>query len=159
MTEISDPQTSPDSSESNDLQIYVRRHIRWGWWLLTSFLSLGIVLEGLHAFKIGMYLDVSNETRRLMWTLAHAHGTLFGLLHIAFAATLAATVTQTNRSHAIASKCLTAASLLLPLGFLLGGAYTYSGDPGYGIVFVPVGGVLLLIAAGLTAVSVSRHNL
>ena len=26
--------------------------------------------------------------RRLMWTLAHAHGTLLGLVHIAFAVTV-----------------------------------------------------------------------
>ena len=27
------------------------------------------------------------EARRLMWTLAHTHGTLLGLVHLAFSAT------------------------------------------------------------------------
>ena len=41
-----------------------RRHIRVGWWSLLVFLSLGIVLETLHGFKIGWYLDTSSATRR-----------------------------------------------------------------------------------------------
>ena len=55
---------------------YARRHIRFGWWSLLVFASAGLVLESLHGFKVRAYLDTSNETRRLMWTLAHAHGTL-----------------------------------------------------------------------------------
>ena len=64
------------------------QHARLGWWLLLLFLSLGLILEGLHGFKVRWYLDVSNELRRLMLTLAHAHGTLLALVHIAFAFTL-----------------------------------------------------------------------
>ena len=159
MTEKTHPQSPQVSAESNDARSYVFRHMRLGWWLVLAFLSLGIVLEGLHAFKIGWYLDVSNDTRRLMWTLAHAHGTLLGLLHIAFATTLAACVRRTTGRHAVASNCLTAASLLLPLGFLLGGIYTYGGDPGHGILLVPVGAFLLFVAVLLTALSVpSRQN-
>ena len=41
---------------------------------MAVFGTLGLVLETLHGFKIGAYLDVSNETRRLMWRLAHVHG-------------------------------------------------------------------------------------
>ena len=66
-------------------QRLVRRHLRFGWWSLATFGLLGLVLETLHGFKVGAYLDVSNETRRLMWTLAHAHGTLLGLVHLGFA--------------------------------------------------------------------------
>ena len=51
-------------------------HLSFGWWALFVFLMLGLVLEALHAFKFGYYLDSSNETRRLVWRLAHAHGTL-----------------------------------------------------------------------------------
>ena len=35
-------------------------------------------------------IDVDNETRRLMWRLAHAHGTLLSLLHLVYALTLSA---------------------------------------------------------------------
>ena len=58
------------------------RNLRFGWWSLVIFLSLGAVLEALHGFKIGWYVDVGNETRRLMFTLAHAHGTLLALVNI-----------------------------------------------------------------------------
>ncbi len=58
------------------------RNLRFGWWSLLVFLSLGAVLEALHGFKIGWYVDVGNETRRLMFTLAHAHGTLLALVNI-----------------------------------------------------------------------------
>ncbi len=59
------------------------RNLRFGWWSLLVFLSLGAVLETLHGFKIGWYIDVGNETRRLMFTLAHAHGTLLAVVNIA----------------------------------------------------------------------------
>ena len=62
---------------------YSNRHLRFGWWLLLVSLSLGLVLEALHGFKLGWYLDVTNETRQLMLTLAHAHGTLLALVNIA----------------------------------------------------------------------------
>ena len=112
------------------------------------FISLGIVLETLHGFKIGWYLDVGNETRRLMWTLAHAHGTLISLVHIAFATTLKVAGASGPR---LASACLIGASMLLPGGFFLGGLFIHAGDPGVGILLVPVGAVLLLGAVFMTA--------
>jgi hypothetical protein len=44
-----------------------------------------------------------------------------------------------------------AASLLLPGGFFLGGLVYYAGDPGPGVLLVPVGAVLLLTAVFLMA--------
>ena len=41
--------------------------------------------------------------------------------------------------------------MLLPGGFLLGGAVIYSGDPGVGILLVPAGTVLLLTGVLLAA--------
>ena len=72
----------------SDFTALVRLHLRFGWWALCGFVLLGIVLEGLHGLKLGFYLDLSNATRRHMWTLAHAHGTLLGLINIAYALTL-----------------------------------------------------------------------
>ena len=63
---------------------YARRHLRLGWWSLFVFATLGLGLESLHGFKVRAYLDVSNETRRLMWTLAHAHGALLGVVNVLF---------------------------------------------------------------------------
>ena len=51
-------------------------HLKLGWVWLLLFATLGLVLEGLHGLKAGFYLNVGMETRRLMWTLAHTHGTL-----------------------------------------------------------------------------------
>ena len=122
-------------------------HLRFGWASLLLFLSLGIVLETLHAFKVGWYLDVSNETRRLMWTLAHAHGTLLALVHIVFGLT----PPSPRDGRKLASLSLIGASVLLPGGFFLGGLAVYGGDPGVGILLVPAGAVLLLAAVGATA--------
>jgi hypothetical protein len=96
------------------------------------------------------YLDVSNETRRLMWTLAHAHGTLLAIVHVIFALTWRSAPASLPKPHLI-STSLIAASALLPGGFFLGGVAFYSGDPGLGVILVPVGGVLLLFAVFLIA--------
>ena len=120
-------------------------HLRVGWWSLLAFLSLGIVIEAMHGFKIGYYLDVRNETRRLMWTLAHAHGTLLSMLNIIFALT-ARTVAGGRRAPSVfASRCMLGALVLLPIGFFLGGVFIHGGDPGIGIVLVPPGALLLLL--------------
>ncbi len=125
---------------------YARRHLRFGWWSLLAFATFGLVLESLHGFKVREYLDVSNETRRLMWTLAHAHGTLLAIIHVVFG--LSARVAPDIGAHhrALASWCLIAASFLLPGGFFLGGAVFYGGDPGLGVLLVPVGAASLILA-------------
>ena len=130
---------------------YMRLHLRFGWWSLLFFLALGLVLDTLHGFKIGWYLDVSNTTRRLMWTLAHAHGTLTSLVHLVFALALHAFPTAAGRWLRFASACLIASTILLPGGFFLGGIVIYGGDPGVGILLTPVGAVTLMIAVFLAA--------
>ena len=140
---------------SDDAQL-VTRHLRVGWWSLAMFLALGIALEALHGFKVGWYLDVANATRRLLLTLAHVHGTLLGLVHLAFAATLSIRAPRVLPRAALASACLLGAGVALPAGFLLGGLWPWGGDPGLGILLVPVGAALLLagvvmVALGLAA--------
>ncbi len=133
-----------------------RNHLRFGWWSLLVFLTVGLILEGLHSFKVGLYLDADHQTRRLMWTLAHAHGTLLSLINLAFAGMVRAIPAWPARRRALASRCLYGASLLLPGGFLLGGAWVHGGDPGLGVLLVPVGGLLLLLSVLLTALG-TRH--
>jgi hypothetical protein len=135
----------------NDPTMLTRRHLCFGWWTLLIFLSLGLALEILHGFKVGYYLKVSNETRRLMWTLAHAHGTLLGLVNLGFAFTARLLPAWSARERSVASVCLRGATLLMPAGFFLGGLIVYSGDPGLGIILVPIGGLLLIVAVFLTA--------
>ena len=142
----------------NDPTVLTKRHLRFGWWALLLFLTLGLGLEALHGFKVGLYLNVSNETRRLMWTLAHAHGTLLALVNLGFAFTVRSIPEWRAHERGIASVCLGGATCLLPAGFFLGGTFIYSGDPGLGILLVPIGGLLLLVAAFLTACGVGSFR-
>jgi hypothetical protein len=119
---------------------------------------LGLILEGLHGFKVGAYLDVSNATRRLMWTLAHAHGTLLGLVHLGFAFSQPYLTGLSASRLGQASTSLRAASVLLPGGFLLAGVRFYSGDPGLGISLVPVGAALMLFAAWVAASGITSRE-
>src|SRR6185436_11283953 len=83
-----------------------RRHLRFGWWALLCFLTLGVVLEAMHGFKVQWYLNVANETRRLMWTLAHAHGVLLALVNILFGLTLGTLPAHDTPPLKTASTCL-----------------------------------------------------
>lgn len=133
---------------------YADRHLRYGWWSVFTFLTLGVVLETLHGFKIGWYLNVDQEMRRLMFTLAHAHGTLLGLVNIA------AGLTLRNVNGFVlarsASLALLWGALLLPVGFLLGGIVLHDGDPGLGVILVPIGALFLLYGAWSAARAMSR---
>ena len=146
---------SPQKEDLADSRHLAQRHLKIGWWSVFVFGGLGLTLETLHGFKVGAYLDVSNETRRLMWTLAHAHGTLLGLVHVAYSVTLPF---MGSANQQLSSRTLTSAGILLPLGFFLGGVQFYAGDPGFGVLLVPIGAVLLLSAVWFVARAVSRHS-
>ena len=134
----------PETADTNT--VYARKHIRFGWWSLLVFLMLGFALEIMHGFKASLYLDASNQTRRLMWTLAHAHGALLGLVHVVYGVCLRTIPELDTRNLPTVSRSLVGASVLLPGGFFLGGVSFYSGDPGLGIAAVPIGAAMLGIA-------------
>ena len=125
-----------------------------GWWLLLFFLSLGVVLEVMHGLKIGWYL--SEETRRMLWTLAHAHGTLLAIVHIVFGTTVATFPQWSTSSRSLASRALLGAAVLIPGGFFLGGFFFVGGDPGLGILVLPAGALLLFLAVLYTARAISK---
>lgn len=135
-----------------------RRHQCFGWWALLVFVALGAVLETMHGLKVQFYLAVTGETRRLLWTLAHAHGTLLALINIVFGLSLPALTGFTPRARTLASRCLYAATILLPAGFFLGGAIIHDGDPGLGVLLVPAAVVLLVVAVFLTARAASARQ-
>lgn len=145
-------------TSDGEATLCMRLHLQLGWWALLAFLSLGLVLEGLHALKLGWYLDAGNETRRLLWTLAHAHGTLLAVLQVVFTVTVRMLPGWEPRSRNLASRALVGALVLVPAGFFLGGARTHGGDPGLGALLVPPGGVLLFVAVFLTARAARREN-
>ena len=100
-------------------------NLRAGFWALFGFATLGLLLEAMHGFKLGFYLNVDNETRRLLWRLAHAHGALLGLINVAYALTARAWPKLEDR---LAGRALLCALWLMPLGFLLGGAFARGAD-------------------------------
>jgi hypothetical protein len=128
-------------------------HLRFGWWALLVFLTLGVLLEMLHGFKLQWYVSIDNETRRHLWTLAHAHGTLLAVVNIAFALTVRAGFAAPGP---LASRLLRGATVLLPGGFFLGGLVFYGGDPGFGVLLVPFGAAMLIAAVFLTARAAGR---
>lgn len=130
------------------------RNLRFGWWALASYLTLGLLLEILHGLKVGWYLDVGHETRRLMFTLAHAHGTLLALVNIAAGLTARAVTGFALAPNA--ARALIWSAVLLPAGFLFGGLVTHGGDPGLGILLAPVGALLLLFGVVRLARDLSR---
>jgi hypothetical protein len=143
-------------------RVIARRQHLAGWSLLLLFLSLGAFLEFLHAFKIGFYLDPNYKeairgavpVRRFMWTLAHAHGTLMGLIQIGFAAGLMHFGRWTAGRLKLVSFFLLDAAVLIPLGFFLGGLFPREEDPWIpGVLLVPLGALLLFIAVALIIVS------
>jgi hypothetical protein len=149
---------NPPQPQTVETTRLIRRHMVIGWSGLLVFLTLGIVLETLHGFKASAYLDTRNTTRRLMWTLAHTHGTLFSLVNIVFALSLARLGMTSDKRLRLVSFAFTGALGLMPLGFFLGGLKTYGGDPGPGILLVPIGAVLLLAGVGAFTLDAIRNR-
>ena len=139
---------------SSDPQRLVTRHLRAGWWGLAVFVVLGAVLELLHAIKSPVYLDAGRETTRLLLRLAHAHGTLLSVVNIVYALTVHA---RPAAARPVASASLVASLVMIPGGFLLGGAWARGGDPGLGVLLLPAGAVLLLVASFVVARAVAAR--
>lgn len=138
-------------------QRLANRHHQAGWQLLLVFVTLGIVLETMHGFKLGWYLDPAYKVRRDMWRLAHAHGTLLALVQLAFAASLPNHGLWTTARLKLASFFFLDAAVLLPAGFFLGGLQPTDSDPSVGILLTPIGALLLLVAVLLTTWSAWRQ--
>lgn len=140
--------------ESNEKSLSVRS-LRQGFSLVLIGVLLGITLEALHGFKVSWLVDPGADTRRLMWRLAHAHATLLGFLNILYGLLGLQLATSVRR---IAWQSLTIASVLIPIGFFLGGLWVYGGDPGLGIVLVPMGAIALVVALFITVRSISDQR-
>lgn len=109
----------------------------------------GVVLESLHIFKTAAYLE--DDVRRLLWTLAHAHGTLFSALCV-IVSKVVPDLPLSARARRTSDRLFAAGSVILPLGFLLGGIVHTESDPGVAVLLVPIGaaaaGIALLIWLG-----------
>ncbi|MDB4971449.1 MAG: hypothetical protein JWN44_7138 [Myxococcales bacterium] len=127
---------------------YQQRHLRVGWMTLLLFATLGTLLELLHAFKVPAYLGVATESRRFMWTLAHAHGAALALVNLALAAVCHLLPRPLSP---VASASLVAGTILVPGGFLVGGLFVHGGDPGLGAILIPPGALCIVVALALIA--------
>ena len=123
-----------------------RRHRRFGWTALLTWLCAGLLLEMFHGFKLGGYL--LDPLRREMWTLAHFHGALLSVVNLAYVR-WADEPELSAAARERASRALIAGSILLPVGFALGGMFHYEGDPGIGIFLAPVGAAALVVTAAI----------
>ena len=122
-----------------------RAHERFGWTALAIALAFGVALEGLHGFKAeAVALD---DLTREMWSLAHFHAVGLALVNLVYAS---------RASGRAASRALLVGSVVLPLGFLLGGIGHYESDPGVGIMLAPVGALLVVYAVAAKAVEAWR---
>ena len=124
--------------------------LRTGWVLLALALPFGVTLEALHGFKSQAFLR--SEVRHEMWRLAHAHGTLLGILLLVYASLAERFVVVERR--AVLARDLRIGAVLMPLGFFLGGILNSEGDPSIGILLVPLGALFLLSALVRAALAV-----
>jgi hypothetical protein len=116
--------------------------LRTGYWLLAVSLPFGLTLEALHGFKVRAF--VQSEMRHEMFRLAHAHGTLLGILCLVFS--LLAERHVPEKSRAAIARLVAWGAMLMPAGFFLGGILNSEGDPSLGIALVPIGAILLIVA-------------
>jgi len=134
--------TSATAMDTTSGDAAIRKTVRTGWLLLAIALPFGVTLEALHGFKVQAYL--ASDMRREMWRLAHAHGTLLGMLCLVSAALAEAHIPEAIRARVLAM--IRWGAVLMPLGFFLGGVLNSEGDPSLGILLVPPGALLLIVA-------------
>ncbi len=126
--------------------------LRQGWISLALWISFGILLEGFNAFRSPAYLD--EATRRDLFRLAHAHGTLLNMVLL-----LAAVCARLDliRIRPMTSLGLSLSVILLPAGFFFAGLFRIRDEPGLTILLVPVGAVLLLASAVYICLTLPRR--
>ena len=147
MPEVATPLDPAPDRVHDPAGLALRRTVRVGWLLLAISLPFGVVLEAFHALKAPLYLG--SDVRREMWRLAHAHGTLLGVVCLVFAALAPVHVAQ--RIRASVARQIRWGAVLMPLGFFAGGIFNSEGDPSLGVLLTPVGAVLLIVALARVA--------
>lgn len=132
-----------------------RRHGRFGWTTVLIWLTFGFALEMLHGFKISDYL--LDPIRREFWSLAHFHGVTLALVNLIYVNWAENEKLHYSRRN-LASWALIGGSILMPVGFFLGGLIHFEGDPGFGIFLAPPGAILILITVLLQTMAIWRSD-
>ena len=134
-----------------DSSSWASRTMFQGWVSIACWMAVGLLLEGLIGYKSPAYLN--DPQRRELFRLAHAHGTLLGVVLIAAALSSRYLVPPTAALFA-----LRLGAVLMPLGFLLAGMWHPEGDPGLAIWLVPPSALLLIFGAVSLALAL-RSNM
>lgn len=119
-----------------------------GWLSLAFWMSFGLLLESLLAYKAPAYLD--DPVRRELFRLAHAHGSLLGVVLVIAATWARGCGAQLSR---LAAGALRFGALIMPLGFMAAGVSHSESDPGLAIWIVPAGALPLIFALFSIALS------
>jgi hypothetical protein len=142
-----------NNTETNSASPAAGSLITQGFFSVALFMALGLALEGMVGFKSPAYLG--DPLRRELFTLAHTHGTLFGLLLVAAGLTLRAFDLELPRSARMA---LRLGALLMPAAFFAAGISHPEGDPGPAIWLAPVGGVLMIYGVIALGLQLREHH-
>ncbi|MEP7075006.1 MAG: hypothetical protein ABI878_04280 [Acidobacteriota bacterium] len=124
---------------------------RQGWIGVAFWMSFGLLIEGLIGFRSPSYL--SDPVRRELFRLAHTHGTVLSILLLIVFVYLAKNFIA---RPVAAIWSLRIGTVLMPVGFLLGGIWHYESDPGVMIFIAPVGGLMVIF--GVIAIAVSTFR-
>lgn len=121
-----------------------------GWLSLALWMSVGLLLESLMAYKSPAYLD--DPLRRELFRLAHAHGSLLGVVLVIAAMWARGAGSRLSR---LAGFALRFGAAVMPLGFLAAGLRHPESDPGLAIWLVPAGALPLIF--GLISIALSSR--
>lgn len=111
------------------------------WASVAVWMSFGLLVEGLLGFRNPTMFG--DETRREMFRLAHAHGTLLSLMLLG----VVFTINKIENVPNFAVWSLRIGTVLMPVGFLLAGIQHFPNEPGLGIWLVPPAALLIIFGA------------
>lgn len=141
-----------DKSESTQPGVVnVTGLIFHGWLSVSLWMMFGLLLEGLLGYKIPTYLE--DAERRELFRLAHAHGTLLGLVLV-----IAGVWLEKKAAPRGALIALRVGAIVMPLGFALAGLWHPEGDPGPFIWLVPPGALLVIFGTLALALSARKRS-
>lgn len=111
------------------------------WISIAAWMSFGLLLEGLLAFRSPAYLQ--DPMRRELFRLAHTHGAVLNVVLLLAGLYLS---TRSLTLPKIARIAFQAGVALMPIGFLLGGLWHTETDPNMFVFLSPAGGILVIFA-------------
>ncbi len=142
-----------NNQEETQSKINVRSLLRQSFIGIAAWMSFGLLLEGFIGFRVSAYMSV--PIRREMFQLAHTHGTLLSILLLISALTISKDLVYPNK---LAILLLRIGTVLMPLGFLLGGIQPNKDEPNALVFLAPIGGILVILGIINLAFSIKKTN-